>query len=95
VCCYTHITNNNNKGLPMRSIFYSVLARVLPTNAVDRAVRGLVRAADALAVAEAAQVSRVGSINTRIEALREERAAALAVAARSARIRERLAGLTA
>jgi hypothetical protein len=79
----------------MRSVFYFLVARLLPTNSVDRAVKALVKAASALAAAEEVQNSRVTSINDQIANLRDERVLALATAQRAARIRERLAELTA
>jgi hypothetical protein len=75
--------------------FYLILARLLPTSAVDRAVKTITKAAAALAAAEDIQNNRVASIDKQIDGLRDSRAAALAEASRAARISKRLTDLTA
>jgi hypothetical protein len=77
------------------SYIYFLLARVLPTNAVDLAVRAITRAAAALAAAEDAQNSRASSIDRQIADLSAARSAALSEAARARRVAERLTDLTA
>lgn len=78
----------------MTTVYY-LLARLLPTSTVDRAVRAITRAATALAAAEAAQNERAMNLTDQISNLRDQRSAALAEGARAARIRERLNTLTA
>jgi hypothetical protein len=79
----------------MRQTVYAVLARLLPTSAVDRAVRNLTRAAEALAAAETAQLNAASKTTAQIQALRAQREAQVASAARAGRIADRLSDLTA
>jgi hypothetical protein len=72
-----------------------LLARLLPTTAVDRAVRAITKAAAALAAAEDVQNNRAASIDKQIANLRDDRAAALAGADRAARVAKKLTDLTA
>lgn len=75
--------------------FYYILARLMPTNAVNRAVSAISKAAAALAAAEDIQNNRASSIDAQIDTLRVNRADALAEAARARRIADRLSDLTA
>jgi hypothetical protein len=76
-------------------MFTNFLARVLPTVAVDRALKGLARFASALAAAETAQNDRANQISRQIANLRTEREVAREGAERASRVRQRLLDLTA
>lgn len=77
------------------NFIYLLLARLLPTSTVDRAVKAITKAAAMLAAAEDAQNQRVGSIDAQIKDLQAGRDAALAEAARARRVAQRLTDLTA
>jgi multidrug resistance efflux pump len=72
-----------------------LIALVLPTKTVDRAVRTITKAAAVLAAAEDAQNQRVASLDAQITGLQADRSAAQAEAQRAARIAKRLVDLTA
>jgi prefoldin subunit 5 len=72
-----------------------LIALVLPTKTVDRAVRTITKAAAVLAAAEDAQNQRVASLDAQITDLQADRSEAQAEAARAARIAKRLVDLTA
>lgn len=74
---------------------YTILAYVLPTSAVDRAVSVVTKAAAALAAAEQVQNSKALSLDKQINRLSSQRSTALADAARAKRIADRLENLVA
>lgn len=77
------------------NIVYTVLAYLLPSSAVDRAVGAITKAAAALAAAEAIQNSKAVNLGKQIDTLSAKRSTALSEAGRAARIAERLNNLTA
>lgn len=79
----------------MPQIFYSLLARLLPTPTVDRAVAALTKAAKALAAAEAAELAAAEKIDLKISQLTADRSQKIATAARAGRVASRLTDITA
>jgi prefoldin subunit 5 len=74
---------------------YTILARLLPTVAVDRAVRVITKAVAALAAAEQAQNQRATALRQQARELNLAATAADEGAARAGRIARRLSDLTA
>lgn len=74
---------------------YRVLALLLPTNTVDKAVSQLTKAAAALEAAEAAQNARANKLDAKAAKLTTASTFAKSEAERAARIAGRISDLTA
>lgn len=74
---------------------YNILAWLLPSKAVDLAIRGLVKASAALNAAEQRQHAKVAAIETELSKLRDLRSATLANAQRAGRIAKNIGDLIA
>lgn len=77
------------------TLVYTLLARLMPTATVDRAVRGLNKFAQALAAAEKIQNDRASAYRDQAKFLETQAAEAEAEALRASRVRDRIAAFTA
>jgi len=75
--------------------FYRLLAFLMPTASVDRAVAFLTKAAAMLQAAEDAQNKHAEFLNSQIASLEAERVDALNEAARAKRVAQKIAELSA
>lgn len=76
-------------------IIAGLIARILPTASVDKAVSTLVKAANLLAAAEEAEVKNAAILRNNAKSLTEQADVATAAALRARRVREKLDGLLA
>lgn len=77
------------------NVIYQLLAWIMPTVSVDRAVSFLTKAATMLAAAEAAQNERARQLDDQIEVLRMEREDVVREAQRASRVAKNLQNLSA
>lgn len=81
--------------MKFQKLIAALVARLLPTKTVDKAVTALTKAASMLAAAEAAENKKVADLTKQANNLLSEAEAAAAAAQRASRVGEKLRELVA